>query len=220
MRSASATCSRASGRCARLRAPFGASITVDQRLQVEFLAERAVAGEGLQQRAGVGEAAGLDDDALEARHRAARAVGEERAQALLQIAAHRQQRQPLPSSTVASLDARNSALSMPISPYSLTTTAVLAPAGLSSSARIRVVLPAPRKPVTIDDRHARATRPPLRPAEPAGASCRRRGREPVRGVDSVVKSTRRSAPSARRRRRRCSARRAARRAAVLTSRSA
>src|SRR5258707_180364 len=43
---------------------------------------------------------------------------------------------------------RNKALSVPISPYSLTTTAVLAPSGLSSSARIRVVLPDPRKPVT------------------------------------------------------------------------
>src|SRR5487761_957119 len=37
---------------------------------------------------------------------------------------------------------------MPISPNSLTTTAVLAPSGRSRSARIRVVLPAPRKPVT------------------------------------------------------------------------
>src|SRR5713101_708987 len=37
---------------------------------------------------------------------------------------------------------------MPISPYSLTTTAVLAACGLSSSARIKVVLPEPRKPVT------------------------------------------------------------------------
>src|SRR5579884_73440 len=37
---------------------------------------------------------------------------------------------------------------MPTSPNSLTTTAVLAPSGRSSRARIRVVLPAPRKPVT------------------------------------------------------------------------
>src|ERR1700738_4608559 len=37
---------------------------------------------------------------------------------------------------------------MPISPYSLTTTAVPAPSGLSSNARIKVVLPEPRKPVT------------------------------------------------------------------------
>src|SRR6266478_9861917 len=37
---------------------------------------------------------------------------------------------------------------LPISPYSLTTTAVPAPSGLSSSARINVVLPEPRKPVT------------------------------------------------------------------------
>jgi len=59
-----------------------------------------------------------------------------------------QQRQPLPSSTVTSLLDRNRALSMPISPYSLTMTAVLAPSGFSSSARIRVVLPEPRNPVT------------------------------------------------------------------------
>src|SRR6202022_4482546 len=37
---------------------------------------------------------------------------------------------------------------MPISPYSLTTTAVPAPSGFSSNARIKVVLPEPRKPVT------------------------------------------------------------------------
>src|SRR6266481_7024517 len=37
---------------------------------------------------------------------------------------------------------------MPISPYSLTTTAVPAPSGLASSARIRVVFPEPRNPVT------------------------------------------------------------------------
>src|SRR5437762_4351516 len=37
---------------------------------------------------------------------------------------------------------------MPISPYSLTTTAVPAPSGLASRARIKVVLPEPRKPVT------------------------------------------------------------------------
>src|SRR5271155_4902230 len=37
---------------------------------------------------------------------------------------------------------------MPISPNSLTTIAVLAPSGLASKARIKVVLPEPRKPVT------------------------------------------------------------------------
>jgi hypothetical protein len=49
---------------------------------------------------------------------------------------------------VTSLLDRNKALSMPISPYSLTTTAVLAPSGLSSRARMRVVFPEPKKPVT------------------------------------------------------------------------
>src|SRR5271167_3113042 len=37
---------------------------------------------------------------------------------------------------------------MPISPNSLTTIAVLAPSGVASKARIKVVLPEPRKPVT------------------------------------------------------------------------
>src|SRR5580658_8489410 len=37
---------------------------------------------------------------------------------------------------------------MPISPNSLTTIAVLAPSGRARRARIKVVLPAPRKPVT------------------------------------------------------------------------
>ena len=56
---------------------------------MKFLAERAVAREGLQHRAGIGETAGFDDDPLETRHRAARPVGEQRAQTLLQIGAHR-----------------------------------------------------------------------------------------------------------------------------------
>ena len=37
---------------------------------------------------------------------------------------------------------------MPTSPNSLTTIAVLAPSGLASKARIKVVFPEPRKPVT------------------------------------------------------------------------
>ena len=59
-----------------------------------------------------------------------------------------QHRQPLPSSTVTSLLDRSSAWSMPTSPNSLTTIAVLAPSGRASKARIKVVLPEPRKPVT------------------------------------------------------------------------
>ena len=121
----------------------------DQGLQVEFAAERPVGGKGLQYRTRIGEPGGLDDDPLEARHRAARAIGEQaRASVSCRSVRTLQHRQPLPSSTVTSLLDRSSALSMPISPYSLTTTAVLAPSGLSSSARIRVVFPEPRKPVT------------------------------------------------------------------------
>ena len=48
----------------------------DQPLQVKHIAERAVAGDRLQYRAGIGEAAGLDDHAFEARHRATAALGE------------------------------------------------------------------------------------------------------------------------------------------------
>src|SRR5215472_17393925 len=59
-----------------------------------------------------------------------------------------QHKQPLPSSTVTSLLDRNRAWSTPTSPYSLTTIAVLAPSGVSSNARIKVVFPAPRNPVT------------------------------------------------------------------------
>src|SRR5262249_30612548 len=74
-----------------------------------------------------------------------------------------QQRQPLPSNTVASLDERSSASSMPTSPNSLTTTAVLAASGFVSNSRINVVLPAPRKPVTtVTGRRA-----------PRGRRCRR-----------------------------------------------
>ena len=61
----------------------------DQPLQVKDVAEGAVAGQGLQYRPGIGEAAGLDDDALEIWHRALRALGVEGAQAVLQIGAHR-----------------------------------------------------------------------------------------------------------------------------------
>ena len=59
----------------------------NQRLKMEFAAERPVGGKGLQYRAGVGEAGGLDNHSHKARHRAARAVGEQGPQGFLQIAA-------------------------------------------------------------------------------------------------------------------------------------
>ena len=58
-----------------------------------------------------------------------------------------QHRQPLPSSTVSSVDERTSASSMPVAPNSLTTTAVPCPSGVARKRRSSVVLPAPRKPV-------------------------------------------------------------------------
>jgi len=47
-----------------------------QRLQMKFAGERPLAGEGLQHRARISEAAGLDDHPLEARHRTACPIGE------------------------------------------------------------------------------------------------------------------------------------------------
>src|SRR5271167_4645409 len=63
---------------------------------------------------------------------------------------------------------------MPISPYSLTTTAVAAPSGLPSSARIRVVLPDPRKPVTTMT-GSRGPRGRLRRRPKSGGSCPAKG---------------------------------------------
>jgi hypothetical protein len=50
-------------------------------------AERAVGGEGLQDRAGIGQSAGFDYDAAEVRHLAALTVHHEPPQGLLQIGA-------------------------------------------------------------------------------------------------------------------------------------
>ena len=78
---------------ARLRRPvegFPARHRVDDRkrdLGVELGAERAVGRKRLQDRAGVGEAAGLDDDAAERRQQTAVAFGDEPAQRHLQVAA-------------------------------------------------------------------------------------------------------------------------------------
>ena len=59
----------------------------DHRLDMKLAAERAVGGEGLQDRAGIGEPAGLDQDAAEMRHVAALALGDQAAQRLLQVGA-------------------------------------------------------------------------------------------------------------------------------------
>ena len=60
----------------------------DDRLDVKLTAERAVGGEGGEDRRGIGEPAGLDDDALEMRDDAALAVGDEAVQRDLQVRAH------------------------------------------------------------------------------------------------------------------------------------
>ncbi len=54
---------------------------------MEFAAERAVGGKGLQHRPRIGEARGFDDHPREARDSAAGTVGEQRAQGFLQIGA-------------------------------------------------------------------------------------------------------------------------------------
>ena len=60
-----------------------------------------------------------------------------------------QHRQPLPSSVISSALSRTSASSMPTAPYSLMMTAVSRPSGVARKRRTSVVLPAPRKPVTM-----------------------------------------------------------------------
>ena len=78
---------------ARFRRPaerIEAVLGVDQRqhhFDMEHLAERAVGGKGLQDRAGIGKARGLDDDAAEVGDLAAVAFHQHAAQRLLQIAA-------------------------------------------------------------------------------------------------------------------------------------
>src|SRR5262249_6075313 len=61
----------------------------DYDLEEKFAAERPVSRKGLQDRGGVGESGGLDDDALERRHLAALALGNEPPQRHLQVAAGR-----------------------------------------------------------------------------------------------------------------------------------
>ena len=57
----------------------------DHDVDVEFLAQRAVGGEGLQDRARIGEPAGLDHDAAEFGNLAALALGHQPAQRDLQV---------------------------------------------------------------------------------------------------------------------------------------
>src|ERR1700722_1696735 len=54
---------------------------------MEFAAERAIGGEGLQDRSGIGETRGLNHDASERRYRAALAIEHQAAQRRLQIGA-------------------------------------------------------------------------------------------------------------------------------------
>ena len=118
-------------------------------LDVKFAAERAVGGEGLQDRAGIGETAGLDHDAAERRHRAALAIDHQAAQRVLQVGAGVAAEAAVAEQQVSSALSRTSASSMPTAPNSLTMTAVPCPSGVARKRRTSVVLPAPRKPVTI-----------------------------------------------------------------------
>ena len=66
--------SRLRGPCERVEAGHGID-HCDDHLDVEFPTQCPIGGEGLQDRAGIGQTTGLDHDALEPRHRAVRALG-------------------------------------------------------------------------------------------------------------------------------------------------
>ena len=191
---------------------------------MEFLAERAVAGEGLQQRAGIGEAAGFDDDALKARHHAARPVGEQRAQRLLQVAAHRAAQATITEQHGrVARRAQQRVVDADFAVFVDDERGVGALGGIEQRADQRRLAGA-EKAGDDRDRQARAARPPLRrperartagePANSFQAGRDRRSSRRCRSKQSALKSRRRSARSARRRRRRCWARRAARSAAA------
>ena len=132
-------------------------------------AERAVGRERLQDRADVGEPAGLDQHAAEMRNLAAVAVGDQLAQRDLQVGAGvAAQAAVAEQRDLVGCSARSSASSMPTEPNSLTISAVPRPSGVSRNRRTSVVLPAPRKPVTIvtgsRDPRSRFCRRPKRPA--------------------------------------------------------
>ena len=127
MRSASATCCRASGICSMLPMPATASTTAtsawrwNSRPRARSVAKVCNTGPGsakpevsmiTRSKLGTAPRARSANRARRVSCRSVRTV---------------QHKQPLPSSTVTSLLDRNSAWSMPISPNSLTTIAVLAP---------------------------------------------------------------------------------------------
>ena len=90
-----------------------------------------------------------------------------------------QQRQPLPSSVISSVEPRTSASSMPTLPNSLMTTAVPSPSGVARKRRTSVVLPAPRKPVTmVTGIFAPRARLSLRPNGPASREGKRSSNAP------------------------------------------
>src|SRR6516164_8131573 len=90
-----------------------------------------------------------------------------------------QHRQPLPSSVIWSVLPRRSALSMPMLPNSLTTTAVPAPCAVARKRRTSVVFPAPRNPVTmVTGMRAPRARLSLRPNEPASREGKRSSNAP------------------------------------------
>ena len=78
---------RASADHSSVALPVTASTTAITTSTAELAAERAVGGEGRQQRTGIGEPAGLDHDPAEIRDVAALALGNEAAQRDLQVGA-------------------------------------------------------------------------------------------------------------------------------------
>ena len=145
-RSARIACLRASADQARVLGAAAASTTVTTA-STWNPRQRAVAGEGLQDRAGIGQTAGLDDDAPEVRHaprsRSATSVRSAPCRSVRVV----QHTQPLPSSTVSSVEPHQRVVDADRAELVDHDRGAVA-SGVVRKSRTSVVLPAPRNPVT------------------------------------------------------------------------
>ena len=182
----------------------------DQGLQVELAAEAAVGGKGLQYRTRIGEPRGFDHDPLETRDRAARPVGEQPPQRLLQIGADI-------AAQAAIAEQHRHIAARPQKRIVDADFAVLVdhdgrvgPFGLIEQRADQGGLPRTQKAGDRDDREPRSARPPLSPTEErcvlsAEQRLRPGFRSPFRGYRGLRHDGRRCRrPAARRQRRRLS----------------